>query len=216
MTQKVTHLQLTIDDGPDPVSGGLDSILKTVADLKVKAAFFVLGGEARSNRSALTSIAKAGHVLGNHSWDHMEKGTSKYSDQQVYDQFLQCHEEVGNAGFTMQYWRAPRIEQPGRIKKIIVDGKNGKATYKPIYALSHCDMQGDSLDWQGTKTAAQLVAQIEKSLAEQAGHVITHPDGTQSQRLLFHVKRNTAKQLSEVITTLEGKGYTYVDFFQGS
>jgi peptidoglycan/xylan/chitin deacetylase (PgdA/CDA1 family) len=54
------QLQLTFDDGPEPVASALTPILAEVARRKIVAAFF-----------NLSTIAAQGHVLGNHSWDHL-------------------------------------------------------------------------------------------------------------------------------------------------
>src|SRR5436190_3627473 len=97
-------LQLTFDDGPEPVKSALDPILKEVKTRGVVAAFFVLGQEAKTSRSAVVAIRDAGHVVGNHSWDHMEKRTPNYSDDLIYKEFEDTHAEVKKAGITMEYW----------------------------------------------------------------------------------------------------------------
>jgi peptidoglycan/xylan/chitin deacetylase (PgdA/CDA1 family) len=59
---------LTFDDGPHP-----DFTLR-VLDLlerhRARATFFMLGEAARQHPELVTRVAKAGHAIGNHSWDH--------------------------------------------------------------------------------------------------------------------------------------------------
>ena len=112
-------LQLTFDDGPTPVASALAPILKEVAARNVTAAFFVLGYHVKDHHSAIAMIRKAGHVIGNHSWDHMEAGTEKYTDDAIYDQFERTHAEVKKAGVVMEHWRVPRGEFQKRIAAII-------------------------------------------------------------------------------------------------
>lgn len=59
---------LTFDDGP--VKGATDEILKVLADLDVKATFFLIGAELEQNLEEGRKIAAAGHELGNHSYSH--------------------------------------------------------------------------------------------------------------------------------------------------
>ncbi len=59
---------LTFDDGPNPPR--TDEILAILACKKVRATFFVLGKWALRWPQALERIARAGHVIGNHSHLH--------------------------------------------------------------------------------------------------------------------------------------------------
>src|SRR5205823_6508701 len=106
-------------DGPEPVKSALEPILSEVKARGVIAAFFVLGEEVKTSRSAVVAIRDAGHVVGNHSWDHMMKGTRSYTDDQIYKEFADTHAEVKKAGINMQYWRAPRGDQSARVEKIL-------------------------------------------------------------------------------------------------
>lgn len=59
---------LTFDDGPNPPR--TDEILEILDCKKVRATFFVLGKWAVRWPQALERIARAGHVIGNHSHLH--------------------------------------------------------------------------------------------------------------------------------------------------
>ncbi|MGQ9610171.1 MAG: polysaccharide deacetylase family protein [bacterium] len=59
---------LTFDDGPHPVyTPGVLSILEKHG---AKATFFMLGETARKYPEIVKMVASAGHVIGNHSWNH--------------------------------------------------------------------------------------------------------------------------------------------------
>ena len=71
----ITHVQtiknivaLTFDDGPHPDS--TPAILETLEKHKVHATFFMVGEAAQKYPELVRRIAKSGHVIGNHSWDH--------------------------------------------------------------------------------------------------------------------------------------------------
>ena len=59
---------LTFDDGPDPVY--TQRILDILADYDVKATFFVLGKAAEKFPALVERMARAGHTIGNHSYNH--------------------------------------------------------------------------------------------------------------------------------------------------
>ena len=105
----MADLQITLDDGPQPVGNALTPILDELGKRGLVAAFFNLGLEVNADPSATRSILQKGHILGNHSWDHLEKTTTKFSDAEVIGQFRKTHEEVLRATrVTMKHWRAPR------------------------------------------------------------------------------------------------------------
>ena len=202
------NLQLTIDDGPDPVPSALTPILKEIATRNVVGAFFVIGSEVVGRHSAIAQIRAAGHVIGNHSWDHLEPDTGAYSDAAVYEQFARTHAEVKTAGYEMQHWRAPRLQHIERLNSLISSLKI-KPPWRPIYRLTHCDSNADSKDSakDGSGiTAAQQIANIEADIRKQPGK--------QNFRLLFHVVPHTAVALKEVLDQLVGRGHKLVDFTQ--
>jgi peptidoglycan-N-acetylglucosamine deacetylase len=67
-----SRVALTFDDGPLP--GATDRILDALADLRVKAAFFVIGREVERHPALVRRIAEEGHVVANHSFDHAPAG----------------------------------------------------------------------------------------------------------------------------------------------
>jgi len=196
----LVKLQLTIDDGPQPVRGALEPILNEIDRWSVKAAFFVLGEEVVNSHSSIAEIRKRGHVIGNHSWDHLKDGTAKYSSEQIYEQFMRTHNEVKSAGYNMIYWRAPRGELISTIMRILV-------TERRLYSFSHCDWHADSRDALGAKLLVDMIRFIENDLKRLK-------DDTKSYRLLFHVKPTTASALKKILDYLTSKGHTIVDFSQ--
>jgi peptidoglycan/xylan/chitin deacetylase (PgdA/CDA1 family) len=59
---------LTFDDGPDPVFTPL--VLDTLKDHRCRATFFVLGKKAAANPGVMARMAREGHEIGIHGWDH--------------------------------------------------------------------------------------------------------------------------------------------------
>jgi len=59
---------LTFDDGPDPEY--TPRLLDVLAKHGAKATFFMVGKAAQKYPEVVQSVARAGHAIGNHSWDH--------------------------------------------------------------------------------------------------------------------------------------------------
>ena len=199
----MANLQVTIDDGPEPVASALDEILAELNRRSLVGAFFNLGQEVKSSPSATKKILDQGHVLGNHSWDHFPNGTPTYNDAQILKQFKDTHAEVVTATkHEMKHWRVPRLDEIPRIQGILTDGND------PLYQLSHCDVNADSKDSQGASNAASMLTAIRADIASQ-------PSRT-NFRLLFHVKSATANALKDVLDGLVSDSHTLVDFTQAS
>ncbi|MBS1117906.1 MAG: Polysaccharide deacetylase [Deltaproteobacteria bacterium] len=62
------RIALTFDDGPDPVR--TPALLDALAELDVKATFFVVGDGVDANPALCARIANEGHELGNHTYSH--------------------------------------------------------------------------------------------------------------------------------------------------
>ncbi|RJQ85084.1 polysaccharide deacetylase family protein [Amycolatopsis panacis] len=62
------HVALTFDDGPNPES--TPKFLQVLADLDVRATFFVLGSELDRSPWLGREIAAAGHEIAVHGWTH--------------------------------------------------------------------------------------------------------------------------------------------------
>lgn len=62
-------IYLTFDDGPTP--GVTDVLLDILKKYNAKATFFCLGKNVAANQSLFMQIKEQGHVVGNHTWDHL-------------------------------------------------------------------------------------------------------------------------------------------------
>ena len=69
-------LYLTLDDGPTPE--GTPPILEVLARYGVPVTLFVVGQNARANRSLLAECVSAGHTLANHTDTHIDAWASLF------------------------------------------------------------------------------------------------------------------------------------------
>jgi peptidoglycan/xylan/chitin deacetylase (PgdA/CDA1 family) len=62
------RVALTFDDGP--TAGATDRVLDLLAELNVKAAFFLIGRNVEREPDLARRIVADGHLVGNHTYDH--------------------------------------------------------------------------------------------------------------------------------------------------
>jgi peptidoglycan-N-acetylglucosamine deacetylase len=67
-TSRKRAVALTFDDGPDPLT--TPALLDLLAELGIRAAFFVTGKRAAAHPDLVRLILKRGHEIGNHSYSH--------------------------------------------------------------------------------------------------------------------------------------------------
>lgn len=99
-------VNITIDDGPDPV--WTPQVLQLLKDSGVKATFCVVGTQARAYPDLVKAIVADGHRLCNHTVSHdtaMDTKPEAYQSQQILDAERMITEASG--GVRSQYYRAP-------------------------------------------------------------------------------------------------------------
>jgi peptidoglycan-N-acetylglucosamine deacetylase len=69
MTSRTTSrtVALTFDDGPGPHT---EEVLAVLADMEVRATFFVTGGHVQAHPDLAARIVAEGHLVGNHTFTH--------------------------------------------------------------------------------------------------------------------------------------------------
>jgi len=102
--RRIPAVALTFDDGPHP-----DFTLKILALLKrydIKATFFVVGKMAERYPELIRAEKAAGHVLGNHTYHHLN--LTRIPAVQVATEWQACQDVVQSAtGETMRFCRPP-------------------------------------------------------------------------------------------------------------
>jgi peptidoglycan/xylan/chitin deacetylase (PgdA/CDA1 family) len=61
------RVALTFDDGPDPMTG---AYLDVLAELDVRATFFLIGEQVARNAGCALEYLRRGHEVGGHGWTH--------------------------------------------------------------------------------------------------------------------------------------------------
>jgi peptidoglycan-N-acetylglucosamine deacetylase len=66
--RKPGELALTFDDGPNPA--WTPRLLDVLAANNIRATFFMVGRFAEAEAALVRRVVEAGHLIGNHSWNH--------------------------------------------------------------------------------------------------------------------------------------------------
>ncbi|MFD2332172.1 polysaccharide deacetylase family protein [Cohnella sp. GCM10020058] len=181
---------LTFDDGPKDEKT-LNPILDTLDKHHAKAIFFVNGYRVKAHPELLKEIDQRGQTVGNHSYEHIQLG--KENAESIKAQIGKVQDIVeATIGKRPVFFRPPNASANDDVHKIAAD--NG---------LLFMTWSNGSLDWtmSGTKIKDKTKAIIDNVTDQlHAG-----------SNILMHELPWTAAALDQLLTTLEGKGYTFVD-----
>lgn len=85
---------LTFDDGPDPRF--TPRLLKILERYQAQATFFMVGESAEKYPALVERVARSGHAIGNHTWDHCSlPGLSRAARRK---QIQACRSATGSHG----------------------------------------------------------------------------------------------------------------------
>ncbi|MGW3008821.1 polysaccharide deacetylase family protein [Streptomyces sp. NPDC001219] len=99
-------LNITIDDGPDPV--WTPKVLEVLKRQNVKAVFCMVGPQAKAHPDLVKQVVAAGHKLCDHTISHntgMDHQPESYQSQQILDAQKMIEDAAGGA--QVEYYRAP-------------------------------------------------------------------------------------------------------------
>jgi peptidoglycan/xylan/chitin deacetylase (PgdA/CDA1 family) len=185
------QLALTYDDGPnDPDTLRLMEVL---ARHNVKATFFVLGRFVQQKPEIVRQLVAAGHVIGNHTWDHPHLIFA--STAELRRQVEQTQSAVFDAcGVTPSLFRPPfGGRRPGTLSTVRELG------LEPVMWKVTC------FDWKPT-SADKVFAHAQKQI--RGGDVILMHDGDQ---LAMGADRSPSVAATDrLIAQYKTQGYDFV------
>ncbi len=203
-------IALTFDDGPNAHT---EEVLDALKKLHVKATFFIVGHMAHRNRATLARIAAEGHLLANHSAEHVFLGSSYDADpakllQQLRDVDEQI-EPLMKPGDKL-FFRAPYGAWKSAHAEILNSDARLRNYVGPIYwdiggdisvSSDHYVMSAADWDCWHLKWSAQTCAKgyLREIRRKDGGVVLMH---------CIHV--NSAALVEAVVPALIEEGYNFV------
>ncbi len=98
------ELALTFDDGPN--CHWTPRLLDILASHDVRATFFILGNRAEAEPELVRRIVAAGHLIGNHTWDH--PNLSRTSTRHIREELQRTNEILRQiTGVPIRFFRPP-------------------------------------------------------------------------------------------------------------
>ncbi|MGA4846790.1 polysaccharide deacetylase family protein [Streptomyces sp. G5(2025)] len=180
-------VNITIDDGPDPV--WTPRVLDLLREYGVKATFCMVGTQAQAHPDLVKKVVAAGHRLCDHSVSHntaMDKDTEAYQSQQILDAERMITKASG--GVRPMYYRAPGGAFTPHSREL--------AASRGMRPLG---WNVDTKDFERPGTDA-IVATVEREL----------PNGP---TLLFHDaggdRTQTVEALHRLLPRLKEQGYSF-------
>lgn len=171
---------LTFDDGPSPEC--TQDLLEGLAEREVKATFFLIGKKAEEYPELVKKIQSGGHLIGNHSYTHVNLGVLSCED--ACYQIRKTNEVIEKTtGMTPQYVRPPF----GSTQK------NLDCKMDMIEVLWDVDPR----DW-AVQNTAQIVNKVVTKVQEN-DIILLHDGYEESVAATF-----------EIIDTLTEEGYEFV------
>lgn len=178
-TEKV--LYLTFDDGPIP--DVTPWVLQQLKKYQAKATFFCIGNNMKDNPKVLKEILNDGHVLGNHTYNHLNGW------QTNTENYLQNIEKWELLGYSSSLFRPPY----GKCKS-----SQAKEILKKGYSIIMWDVISEDYD--------------RKISAEKCYHTVisqTKPGSI----IIFHdslkAEKNLREVLPKVLAYYSNKGFVF-------
>ncbi|HEY3219776.1 MAG TPA: polysaccharide deacetylase family protein [Gemmatimonadales bacterium] len=112
------RIYLSFDDGPN--ERATPAIIETLARAGVPAAFFMVGDHVRRFPSTAREVADAGHLVGNHTYNHLKLHFA--GPRKIRTQLQKTHDVIESVtGVTPRSFRAPHGYRSPFLISIIVD-----------------------------------------------------------------------------------------------
>lgn len=173
------QVALTFDDGPSTHTA---RFLDYLATTDAKVTFFMVGNRMNSYKETVKRMAKQGHELGYHSWDHYNQ--TKRPDSQIISEYNKANKILKNLTkqeFTV--WRTPGGAFNDRVLKCV--------------PLPHIFWSSSTQDWR-TRNADKVYSAILKQAKD--GAII----------LLHDLHGTTVDGAIRAMKKLEKEGYEFV------
>ncbi len=185
------QIALTFDDGPnEPYTL---QILDILDKYNIKATFFIVGRNVEKFPEAAAKVAEAGHVIGNHTYNH--RGQLLNTPLRAAGEIKRAEEAIKKVTSIPLYLFRPPY---GAVNRWVL-----RQAEKLGYVI--CQWSVNAGDWRGAdpgKIKKKVLSEVEN------GAIILMHDGR--NLAAGHDRTSTVAALPEIILSLQDKGYNFV------
>ncbi len=203
------QLALTFDDGPnDPHTLRL---LEVLARHEVRATFFVLGQFVKQRPDILREVAHAGHVIGNHTYNHPNLIFSSRArvEAQIRDCERAIAEALGESSHPLLRFAAQKGGAPTSAVKLFRPPYGGRrpGVLRTARRLGYVPVMWSVSGWDWR---AESAGKIEHAIARQlrGGDVILLHDGGHER--MGADRGNTVIATERIVARYKAEGYEFV------
>ncbi|MCL6602413.1 MAG: polysaccharide deacetylase family protein [Paenibacillus sp.] len=180
---------LTFDDGPKEADV-INPLMDILDKHKAKAIFFVNGYRVKEHPELLKLIHDRGGIMGNHSWDHIVLKDESYTT--VKKQLVDVQNIVKEiTGDVPHFFRPPHGAGGDVGKKVAAES-----------GMLYMTWSVGSLDWEMKENEPGKTEKLVKNITDQLHS---------GSNILMHELPWTVEGLDTLLSTLEGKGYSFID-----
>lgn len=194
---------LTFDDGPGGATPQVRAILRRYG---VRATFFDVGARSVAHADEEAALAADGHLVANHTWDHLYPRDVPWTVSHVTDQMRRAGAAIAaNIGTRPCFFRPP-----GGVQTNIAPA--ARAQRLRVVMWTH-----DTLDWAqpSRTTATEVQALVRRATSEPGAHpiVLMHTDkaSNEPEAKVSSYRGNTVAALPRIIEWYRDHGYRFVD-----
>jgi peptidoglycan/xylan/chitin deacetylase (PgdA/CDA1 family) len=203
-------LALTFDDGP---SSFTPELLDILAEHNIKATFFVVGTRARNNGATLARMAREGHVIANHSYNHAQLGRRYAANPELLTEQIAGTDRIISTHAREQqgyYFRAPY----GVWRRVHAEVLNGDPVLRRYVGPVYWDVGGETsfsddgdvrgaADWDCWArdwTPSECGRGYMREIARKRGGIV----------LMHDIRERTIRMVETVLPVLVAEGYRFV------
>lgn len=183
-------IYLTFDEGYE--NGYTPQILDILKEKNIKATFFITMGYVKSQPELVQRMINEGHVVGNHSTSHPEKGMPSLSLAQQKADIMELHNYVKDKfGYEMYLFRYPA-------------GIYSEQSLALVDSIGYCSVFWSFAyaDWDPNKQPNEAES-LEKLTSK------LHPGAIY---LLHAVSKTNTNNLSKFIENAQSRGYEFAEY----
>jgi peptidoglycan/xylan/chitin deacetylase (PgdA/CDA1 family) len=189
--KKSKHLALTYDDGPnDPHTLHL---LEVLAKHDVRATFFLIGKFVQQRPDIVRELAKAGHVIANHTFTHPP--LIFRTGEQVRDEIVRCRRAIADAvGEHSNLFRPPF-------------GGRRPVTLRAVRALGLQPVMWNVTGYDWTAPSAEYIERTVTTRVRGGNVILLHDGG---HKVLGADRSSTVQATDRLIRKHKEEGYDFV------